>query len=150
MAQLRASQESLPEGVQDIDSNQPNYELYAQEYGSEYEVSHKICGTHALCYSMLTPLSTRASHNTLQLHLRAQEHKYRPTMYLSTVQREMNMKAPMRATLVDWIIEVCTEYKLQSATTFLVSALISQQRIICICPCTRPSQCTDGHRSTHT
>ncbi|KAK1436080.1 hypothetical protein QVD17_01855 [Tagetes erecta] len=58
-------------------------------------------------------------------NLRATELKRRPSFnYMKTVQRDITQE--MRGILIDWLVEVCEEYKLKSETLYLTVTLIDQ------------------------
>ncbi|MFS8003118.1 putative cyclin domain-containing protein [Helianthus anomalus] len=58
-------------------------------------------------------------------NLRAAELKGRPLVnYMKTVQRDITQE--MRGILIDWLVEVCEEYKLKSETLYLTVTLIDQ------------------------
>lgn len=52
-------------------------------------------------------------------YLRVQETRNRPSAYIGVRQRDMRQN--MRSVLVDWIVEVCDQFKLSSRTLFQVS-----------------------------
>lgn len=52
--------------------------------------------------------------------LRTQERRNRPAAYIG--MRQKDMRQSMRSVLVDWIVEVCDQFKLSSRTLFQVSA----------------------------
>lgn len=62
--------------------------------------------------------------NGYQTWLCEQEIKYRPNNYFSTLQRDL--RPSMRHTLIDWIVEVSREYKLQFSTLFLIVELVDR------------------------
>lgn len=53
------------------------------------------------------------------LYLREQEKRNRPVAYIGAKQKDM--RPSMRSVLVDWICEVCDQFKLSSRTLFQVS-----------------------------
>ncbi|KAJ0770283.1 putative cyclin domain-containing protein [Helianthus annuus] len=58
-------------------------------------------------------------------NLRAAELKGKPLVnYMKTVQRDITQE--MRGILIDWLVEVCEEYKLKSETLYLTVTLIDQ------------------------
>ncbi|KAK9079810.1 hypothetical protein SSX86_001483 [Deinandra increscens subsp. villosa] len=58
-------------------------------------------------------------------NLRAAELKGRPSVnYMKTVQRDITQE--MRGILIDWLVEVCEEYKLTTETLYLTVTLIDQ------------------------
>ncbi|XP_076894885.1 cyclin-A2-1-like [Bidens hawaiensis] len=58
-------------------------------------------------------------------NLRVAELKGRPSVnYMKTVQRDI--KQEMRGILIDWLVEVCEEYKLKPETLYLTVTLIDQ------------------------
>ncbi|CAM9268661.1 unnamed protein product, partial [Phaeothamnion confervicola] len=59
-----------------------------------------------------------------QRHLRQHELKYRARPYMPEPQHDL--KASYRTILVDWIVEVCEEYRLSWTTLFLVVELIDR------------------------
>lgn len=58
-------------------------------------------------------------------NLRVSELKWRPSAdYMQTVQRDITQE--MRGILIDWLVEVCEEYRLASETLYLTVTLIDR------------------------
>lgn len=87
-----ASAAALPPGVEDID-------VGVQDEGDSHLLNPDYVKEHAA-------------------FLRKQEKRNRPTDYIRAKQKDM--RSSMRSVLVDWICEVCDQFKLSSRTLFQV------------------------------
>ncbi|CBJ31007.1 Putative cyclin A [Ectocarpus siliculosus] len=91
-------QEQLPPGVKDIDAG-------VSEEGESHLLNPDYAKEHAL-------------------YLREQEKRNRPVAYIGAKQKDM--RPSMRSVLVDWICEVCDQFKLSSRTLFQAVDLIDR------------------------
>ncbi|KAG5175192.1 cyclin-like protein [Tribonema minus] len=112
-----ASQLSKDETQQRVADLQDAFAAHEELSQSVYAkcVTEDYLGTFNRCYGA-----------QYQHWLRTQEAnlKFRPTAYLTQVQRDL--RAVMRSTLIDWLVEVCTEFRLQPGTPFLVIELLDR------------------------
>lgn len=90
-----ATRTPLPAGVEDIDAG-----------AWDSEESHLQNPDYAVEHAMF---------------LRTQERRNRPSAYIGS--RQKDMRQSMRSVLVDWIVEVCDQFKLSSRTLFHVSGV---------------------------
>lgn len=91
----------LPPGVKDIDAG-------VQEEGDSHLLNPDYVKEHAA-------------------FLREQEKRNRPTAYIGLKQKDM--RPSMRSVLVDWICEVCDQFKLSARTLFQVRRERERERV---------------------